>query len=205
MRIFGVILIVIGLLVCLTIIGIPFGLFLMLVGLALIVFGSRRRTLITNVVQVSTTPGHQSLTIEESDGGHVVSPPRQPPIIDVSPPRQPAQIIPPRVDDYDRAKWDALVTYDDDIAQVEKRLKVLGQQWVDKFAKAYLAINDKSYLPMILNKIVGEARSQPRLPPAPPGRTSSFEPLSSDALGRGHHGGGSGIAGRGGCGARLVP
>lgn len=160
MRIFGVILIVVGLLVCLTIMGIPFGLFLILVGVVLIIFGSRRRTVITNVVQVSTTPSQQSLSIEESDGGHVVRPPRQPPIIDVSPPRQPAQFISSGAHDYDRAKWNALVTYDEDIAQVEKRLRVLGQQWVDKFAQAYLAINDKSYLPMILNKIVAEARSQ---------------------------------------------
>jgi hypothetical protein len=161
MRIFGVILIIVGLLVCLTIIGIPFGLFLIFVGVLLVIFGSRRRTVITNVVQVSTTPSHQSLTMEsDSNGHHVISPPRQPPIIDIAPRRQPARIPSSGTDDYDHAKWDALVTYDDDIAQVEKRLKVLGQQWVDKFAKAYLAINDKSYIPIILNKIVAEVRSQ---------------------------------------------
>ena len=57
MRIFGGVLILIGLLVCLTIVGIPFGIILILVGAAMCIFGGSRRTVINNVVQVSAAPG----------------------------------------------------------------------------------------------------------------------------------------------------
>jgi hypothetical protein len=57
MRIFGLLLVVTGLIFCLTIIGAPFGIFLIFVGLIFIALGGRRRTYITNVIQVSNTSG----------------------------------------------------------------------------------------------------------------------------------------------------
>ena len=56
MRILGGVLIVFGLLLSLSIVGAIVGVPLILVGIVLMVAGGRRRTVITNVVQVSTAP-----------------------------------------------------------------------------------------------------------------------------------------------------
>lgn len=174
MRIFGVILIVLGLLICLTIIGIPFGLFLMFIGTLCAVFGGRRRTVITNVVQVSTTPGIQMAQIPHDDGyrdmPRTIEPPRAEPRL-INPPRSPS---PGRTDwhtvdhsaaeraasghAYDRSKWNALVEYDADIRRIVDGLQPYGQKYVDQFAAAFLALNDKEYLPMIVKKILESAR-----------------------------------------------
>jgi uncharacterized protein DUF5362 len=56
MRIIGVILVLIGLVLCFTIIGIFFGLPMILIGIVLIALGGRRKTIIQNVVTVSNAP-----------------------------------------------------------------------------------------------------------------------------------------------------
>jgi hypothetical protein len=56
MRIVGVILVLIGLVLCLTIIGIFFGIPMILIGIVLIALGGRRKTIIQNVVTVSNAP-----------------------------------------------------------------------------------------------------------------------------------------------------
>ena len=61
---------------------------------------------------------------------------------------------------FDREKWEALLRYDDDIAAVAKKLRPLGDKAVDEFAHAYLALNDKSYLPSIVKKIIVDARAE---------------------------------------------
>lgn len=59
---------------------------------------------------------------------------------------------------FDRAKWNALVQYDKDIAFMAEKLRPLGQKWMDEFASSYLALNDKTYLPEIERKIVASAK-----------------------------------------------
>ena len=61
---------------------------------------------------------------------------------------------------YDRQKWNALVKYDDEIALVAEKLQPLGQRWMDEFASSYLALNDKKYLPILAQKIIGNARKE---------------------------------------------
>jgi hypothetical protein len=61
---------------------------------------------------------------------------------------------------YDVEKWEALLQYDDDIANAEARLRPLGQKWLDEFARAYLVLNDKRYLPNIFHKIVQAAQAE---------------------------------------------
>lgn len=68
-----------------------------------------------------------------------------------TPVKEPAQ--------YDRDRWEALLKYDDEIATVATKLQPLGQRWLDEFAKAYLSLNDKSYLPNIVQKIIADARN----------------------------------------------
>ena len=58
---------------------------------------------------------------------------------------------------YDQAKWNALVKYDQQIGEIASKLQPYGQKWVDEFASSYLALNDKRYLPDILKKIAEDA------------------------------------------------
>jgi hypothetical protein len=59
---------------------------------------------------------------------------------------------------FDREKWQALRRYDPEIATIASKLGVLGDKWVDEFARAYLALSDKKYLPNIVHKIIDDAR-----------------------------------------------
>ncbi len=170
MRILGVVLILFGLLLCLTIFLAPLGFFLIFVGIVCVVLGGRQRTVINNVVQVSSTPGpsFQQANIPDADDRRrtlkTIEPPRfaehdPSPLIDVTP-RQPQTY---NGFMYDKAKWDALVRYDSDISKVVEALAPYGQKYVDELAAGYLALNDKAYLPMIVQKIVANAKQdQPR-------------------------------------------
>lgn len=62
--------------------------------------------------------------------------------------------------DYDEKKWAALLKYDDEIAAAAGRVRRLGDQWEDELARAYLILNDKSYLGRIEEKIFAEARGR---------------------------------------------
>jgi hypothetical protein len=59
---------------------------------------------------------------------------------------------------YDRERWRLLLRNDADISRLVTALAPYGQKYVDQLAAAYLASNDKDYLPMILMEIVASAR-----------------------------------------------
>jgi hypothetical protein len=59
---------------------------------------------------------------------------------------------------YDKERWRVLLNNDADISRVAKVLAPYGQKYVDELAAAYLVRNDKEYLPMILRKIIASAR-----------------------------------------------
>ncbi len=59
----------------------------------------------------------------------------------------------PRSYDYDRKKWDALIQFDPEIARAAEALKPHGEQYVHQLAEGYLTLNDKSYLPNIVQKV----------------------------------------------------
>ncbi len=59
---------------------------------------------------------------------------------------------------FDVEKWNALLKYDQDIANEAEKLRPLGDKWVDEFARAYLVLNDKQYLPGIVRKIISDAK-----------------------------------------------
>src|SRR5713101_7292526 len=59
---------------------------------------------------------------------------------------------------YDKQRWRALLSSDADISRVAAALAPYGQKYVDELAAAYLVLNDKDYLPMILRKIIASAR-----------------------------------------------
>jgi hypothetical protein len=61
---------------------------------------------------------------------------------------------------FDRGRWDALAKYDPDIAPVVERVRPLGQKWIDELATSYLALNDKTYLASIEQKIAAAAKAE---------------------------------------------
>ncbi|WP_315742079.1 hypothetical protein [Bradyrhizobium sp. SZCCHNR1075] len=63
---------------------------------------------------------------------------------------------------YDRAKWQALVKYDPEIQRVAQQIGQLGDKWIDVLAADYLSLNDKSYLPQIIRKILNDAKEERR-------------------------------------------
>ena len=143
-----------GLLLCFTIILAPVGWILMFIGGIMTLVGvfGRRRTVITNVVQVSNAPGmgmqaNVPLGFDDRQPMRTIEPrfdAREPrllegaPVVDVTP-REPLRRS--NGFTYDQAKWNALTQYDPDIARLVKVLSPYGQKYVDELAAAYLALN----------------------------------------------------------------
>jgi hypothetical protein len=61
---------------------------------------------------------------------------------------------------YDRAKWQALVQYDPDISAAADAVRPFGQMWVDELGASYMALNDKSYLTGIVEKVTERAKAE---------------------------------------------
>ena len=61
---------------------------------------------------------------------------------------------------FDRARWEALLEADPQLNMVVSKLQPLGKRWVDEFASSYLAANDRSRLPTLVSKIIGDARRE---------------------------------------------
>ena len=64
---------------------------------------------------------------------------------------------------YDFVRWNALVQYDADIKRIVDALTPFGQKYVDEFARAFMALNDKSYLPQIIENILATAKADAAL------------------------------------------
>jgi len=179
LRMIGGILVLIGLLFCFSIIGAFIGIPMMIVGGILCAVGGRRKTVITNVVQVSNAPGIPGNHFSSQEAQAPVryldrEPSLMPPVLkELNPPRstldnpnrgyRAASTIEHDINEatghsYDRAKWNALVEYDPDIGRIAAALKPFDQKYMDQFASAYLAINDKSYLAVIVQKVLASAK-----------------------------------------------
>jgi Family of unknown function (DUF5362) len=92
MRIVGVILVLIGLAFCFTIIGIFFGVPMILIGIVLIALGGRRKTIIQNVVTVSNAPyvgQPQDVSLNPGHRARLQTPPLQIPEAQILSPDQP--------------------------------------------------------------------------------------------------------------------
>jgi len=147
MRILGAILIVLGLLLCLTVIGILVGIPLMLIGAVLVAVGGRRKVVIHNTVSVSNAAGPAPALA--SDPAAPLR--REPAFSQTLPDPQPvlATLPAPAAEAYDKRKWESLVKYDEEIRTAAERIRPFGQKWEDELADAYLRINDKAYLKAI--------------------------------------------------------
>jgi hypothetical protein len=72
---------------------------------------------------------------------------------------------------YDSKKWNALVQYDPDLKRIADALAPYGQEYLDQFAEAFLAINDKNYLPQIVQTILENAKVDAGASTASKGKT----------------------------------
>ena len=72
---------------------------------------------------------------------------------------QPALAALPENPSYDLAKWRALVEYDDDIKRAAETVRPFGPRYEARLASDYLALNDKNYLPQILEKVKAAAEA----------------------------------------------
>lgn len=65
---------------------------------------------------------------------------------------------------FDRAKWNALLQYDSDVAAAAKSLSGLDPKWTEELAASYLALGDKQYLPTIVSQILERSQSEQKEP-----------------------------------------
>ena len=63
---------------------------------------------------------------------------------------------------YDRGMWRTVIQNDDAIAAVAEKLRPLGDEWVDEFARNYLTVNDKKQVGRIVQKIIDDWRETAR-------------------------------------------
>src|SRR5258706_15784993 len=152
MRILGWLLLVVGLLLCVSVLWAAAVFFCMGLGLILMQIVERKRRRAKSAASLCDQSGPQA---------------EQAPM-----PEAAWALVSPETDEdgaagrenviglysYDKQKWHALLSSDADISRLAKVLEPYGQKYVDEFAAAYLALNDKDYLPMILRKVIASAR-----------------------------------------------
>ena len=150
MRILGWLLLVGGLLLCVSIVWAAPGFFCMGIGLIFLQIAERKR----RRAKSAASPPDRS----------------EPQLEPAAIPEAARALVPPNADaragrdnatglhSYDTQKWRALLGSDGDISRLAKTLEPYGQKYVDEFAAAFLAVNDKEYLPMILRQIIASAR-----------------------------------------------
>jgi hypothetical protein len=152
MRILGWLLLVGGLLLCVSILWAAPGFFCMGVGLIFLQIAEQKRRRAKSAASPSdqSEPQVEPAPVPEATRALV------PPIVDEDAGAGPESAT--GLHSYDKQRWRALLSSDADISRLAKTMESYGQKYVDEFAAAYLALNDKDYLPMILRKIIASAR-----------------------------------------------
>ena len=152
MRILGWLLLIGGFLLCASILWAAPGFLCLAFGLIFLQIAERKRLRVRTAASPSEPP--------------IEPPPLHEPTRAVVPPKADEKKRAQREDrgnaagphSYDEQKWRALLSSDADVARVAAALALYGQQYVDELAAAYLLLNDKGKLPMILGEIVRGAR-----------------------------------------------
>ena len=152
MRILGWLLLLGGLLLCVSVLWAAPGFFCMGLGLIFLQIAERKR----RSAKSAALPYDQSEPQVEQAAIPEVTRALDPPTVDEDAGAGRENVT--GLYSYDRQKWRALVSSDADISRLAKALQPYGQKYVDEFAAAYLALNDKDYLPMILRQIIASAR-----------------------------------------------
>src|SRR5436190_14982671 len=146
MRILGWLLLVSGFLLCASIAWAAIGFLFMGLGLIFLQIAERRRERSARSIAILAAqpellrPRAEGIAIEACERADA---------------REPKEAgadnhIGPRA--YDEQRWRMLLWTDEDIRRLTTILAHYGQSYVDEFAAAYLALNDKQQLPMILEQ-----------------------------------------------------
>jgi hypothetical protein len=174
MRILGTLLLLGGFLLCISIVWAAVGFLMMGFGLICLLIAERRKKQSTappvplpDKVDRRREPPPlqiekpaQSAELAETSPGSVVArqaqlrEPRQPKRAPIPRKEQPdRRQNEPDVNPYDLEKWHALVKSDADISRSVDALQPFGKKYVDQLAMAYLAFEEKSYLPAIVKLV----------------------------------------------------
>jgi len=156
MRIWGWLLLVGGLLLCVSILWAAPGFFCMGLGLIFLQIAERKRRKAKSAAWSSDQSEPQAEQAQIPEATWAVVPPETEE--DAGAGRENVTGL----HSYDRQEWRALLSSDADISRLAKVLESYGQKYVDEFAAAYLALNDKDYLPAILRNIVASASRDSR-------------------------------------------
>ena len=154
----GLLLLIVGFVLCLSIAWAALGFFMMGIGLLCMLIAEERKKRVLKV------PGPFA---DQSDHDLFAIPinTRAVPIFSKSP-------INPS---FDRHEWETLVEHDLDLARLVDVLTPYGKKYVDQLAQMYLAESDKTLLPVIIGKIVETAARDAR-------REASVEPAANELL-----------------------
>lgn len=200
MRIAGWILLLIGFLLCISVVWATLGFLLMGVGLVSLQVPKRNRRRVPHAASAARL---------EMPLGAVARPRAEEPVNRLEPVLAPApevaqtaDLASPRFDgsalarsvaaisvsakpSYDKEAWHLLIEQDPDLAQLASVLADYGQPYVDELAMRYLAAPDKSRLGAIVDGIVANARAGAPSPPVtePPIASTPVPGNPSDALG----------------------
>ena len=155
MRILGGVLIVFGLLLCLSIIGAFVGVPMIICGIVLVALGGRSPQ-ITNIVSVQNAPASRAdFGTQAPELSPAQREMRREPLLE----HAHFEAIQPPAVAYDKGKWKTLVKYDPDIRLAAQRVRPFGDAYEDELAEAYLQVNDKAYLESIVKKIIEDAQA----------------------------------------------
>jgi hypothetical protein len=172
MRFAGATFLVIGFLLCVSIAWAAIGFFAMGFGLIFfLIADERKKRLVLHLERVAI----QRAPIDSSQ------PIALPPIISECRGRQDGAPC-------ERDEWRSLVESDQELLRVVKSLEPFGQKYLDQLAGAYVAFNNRAFLPLILNMIIASARQDAGLGPVGEMNprnsiTSPNDPISLDGVG----------------------
>jgi hypothetical protein len=141
MRIAGSALLVIGVLLCVSIVWAAIGFIAMGFGLILLIAEERKKSVL-HLQEIAVQP--DPLEAQQSVRAPILSA-----IEEVRGRENPTELD---------EEWRLLVESDQDLSRVATVLRRFGPKYVDQLARAYLAFNDKAFLPIILNMIIASAR-----------------------------------------------
>jgi hypothetical protein len=165
-RIAGWILLIGGLVLCLSVVWAALGFLLMGIGLLALQLDERNRRKVQKTAAVDAE--RLDLAAEPAPAPY----PAEDPVARAEGSTQPAPAPLPRPDvtpradpatsSYDKEAWRQLVENDPDLAKLAAVLADYGQQYVDEFATSYLVAPDKARIVAIVDEIVARTRQKDR-------------------------------------------
>jgi hypothetical protein len=191
MRLVGTVLLLMGILLCISVTWAAIGFFAMSLGLIFLLIHENKISR-SRIPTKSPISFQEEVPLQRQQTVRIASPAPHPLAIPMKPPATPlfsnshdlafhdlsssdsASASSPS--SFNQEKWQALCAHDPELAKLVAVLRPFGTKYVDELARAFLFFNDKDYLPLILKKIVASARRDAGIDDR-----SGSEPLTSTA------------------------